>query len=328
MTSEPSNIVNLRDSLPPLQQTDTAPQAAPLPASHRRGLPLSLKVLFAMVVGMAGVAMAYVGYTGQWPRVPIASAPAPNGIAPEVTQSVVPPMPTETSSTVNHDEAPVRDVLYSINVDTTPIAPPTAVIDPLANDVGSAPDVAVDSASRGIEGRTVQPESQALISPDPPALSRSAAASVSNDISLAYQNQARIEAIEGYIVEMLTVIESHKTELRAMQASLDKNSTAIDQQMQRVTALMQQRTSPREVAPATETSAKTESLTMALPFRVNSIRQFGETLSVRVEDIRGTSRLMVTGQRLNGWQLLSVDADRRRAEFVHLESQTREEAGL
>lgn len=328
MTSEPSNIVNLRDLLPPLQQIDTAPPAAPVPASHRRGLPLSLKILFAMVVGIAGVAMAYVGYTGQWPGVPIASAPAPNGIAPEITQPVVPPMPTETSSTVNHVEAPVRDVLYSINVDPTPIAPPTAVIDPLANDVGSAPDVAGASASREIEVQTIRPESQAPVSPDPLAPSRSAAASVSNDISLAYQNQARIEAIEGYIVEMLTVIESHKTELRSMQASLEKNTTAIDQQMQRIAALMQQRTAPRDVAPSAKTSVMTESPTMVLPFRVTSIRQFGETLSVRVEDARGTSRLMVTGQRLSGWQLLAVDADRRRAEFVHLESQTRQEAGL
>ena len=328
MTSEPSNIVNLRDSLPPLQQADTAPPAAPVPASHRRGLPLSLKILFAMVVGIAGVAMAYVGYTGQWPRVPIASAPAPNGIAPEITQPVVPPMPTETSSTVNHVEAPVRDVLYSINVDPTPIAPPATVVDPLARDVGPAAGVAGDSASRDTDVQTIRPESQAPVSPEPLTPSRSAAASVSNDISLAYQNQARIEAIEGYIVEMLTVIESHKTELRAMQTSLDKNTTAIDQQMQRVAALMQQRAAPRDVAPSAKTPATTESPTMALPFRVTSIRQFGETLSVRVEDTRGTSRLMVTGQRLNGWQLLNVDPDRRRAEFVHLESQTRQEAGL
>src|SRR5690606_28748470 len=276
MTSEPSNIVNLRDSLPPLQQTDTTPPAAPLPASHRRGLPLSIKVLFAMVVGMTGVAMTYLGYTERWPHVPIASAPVPNGIALEITQPVVPPMPTETSSTVNHDEAPARDVLYSINFDRTPIAPPAAVADPLASGVRSAPDAAVDSASREINARTTQPESQAPVSPDPLTASRIAAASVSNDISLAYQNQARIEAIEDYIVEMLTVIESHKTELLAMQASLDKNTTAIDQQIQRIAALMQQRTAPRDVAPSTKTPVMTASPTVVLPFRVTSIRQFGE----------------------------------------------------
>lgn len=328
MTSETSNIVNLRDSLPPLQQTDTATPAAPLPASHRRGLPLSLKVLFAMVVGIAGVAMAYLGYTGQWPNVPAAPTTATNGIAPEPTLPVAPTAPPEAPSVDNHAGEPARDVLYSINVDPTPIAPPATVVDPLASGVRSAPGAAVDSASREINARTTQPESQAPVSPDPLTASRIAAASVSNDISLAYQNQARIEAIEGYIVEMLTVIESHKTELLAMQASLDKNTTAIDQQIQRIAALMQQRTAPRDVAPSTKTPVMTASPTVVLPFRVTSIRQFGETLSVRVEDARGTSRLMVTGQRLNGWQLLSVDADRRRAEFVHLESQTRQEAGL
>ena len=328
MTSESSNIVNLRDSLPPLQQTDTSPPAAPVPAARRRGLPLSIKVLFVMVVGIAGVAMAYLGYTGQWPNVPAAPTTAANGNAPAPTLPVAPSAPPETPSVDNHAGAPVRDVLYSINVDPTPIAPPATVVDPLTNGVGSTPDAAVDSASRDIEVMPTQPEPQASASPDPLTPSRSAAASVSNDISLAYQNQARIEAIEGYIVEMLTVIESHKTELRAMQTSLDKNTTAIDQQMQRVAALMQQRAAPRGVAPSAKTPATTESPTMALPFRVTSIRQFGETLSVRVEDTRGTSRLMVTGQRLNGWQLLNVDPDRRRAEFVHLDSQTHQEAGL
>ncbi|MGM8229151.1 hypothetical protein ACSV5M_21420 [Cellvibrio sp. ARAG 10.3] len=323
MTSEPSNIVNLRDSLPPLQQVDTAPGAAPVPASHRSGLPLSLKVLFAMVIGMAGVAMAYLGYTGQWPRVPVASAPAS-----ESTLPVAPPARPDAPPVAHRADAPARDVLNSINVDPTPVAPPTAAADPLARDVGPAPDVADDSASRDIDVQAIRPESQAPLSPDPLAPSRSAAASVSNDISLAYQNQARIEAIEGYIVEMLTVIESHKTELRAMQASLDKNTTAIDQQMQRVAALMQQRAAPRDVAPSAKTPATIDSPTTALPFRVTSIRQFGETLSIRVEDTRGTSRLMVTGQRLNGWQLLTVDPDRRRAEFVHLESRTHQEAGL
>lgn len=328
MTSEPSNIVNLRDSLPPLQQTDTTPPAAPLPASHRRGLPLSIKVLFAMVVGMTGVAMTYLGYTERWPHVPIASAPLPNGIALEITQPVVPPMPTETSSTVNHDEAPARDVLYSINVDPTPIAPPATVADPLASGVRSAPDAAVDSASREIDARTTQPESQAPVSPDPLTLSRSAAGSVSNDISLAYQNQARIEAIEGYIVEMLTVIESQKTELRAIQASLEKNTSAIDQQMQRVATLMQQRETRRDVASPINATTAVEPGAITLPFRVTSIRQFGEALSVRIEDKRGASRLMVPGQEMIGWQLIKVDPDRRHAEFVHLESRTHREAGL
>lgn len=324
MTSEPSNIVHLRDSLPPLQQSDTMPPVAPTPAPRRRGLPLGVKVIFAMIAGVAGVGAAYLGYTGHWPNVDAAS-PGATVIEPDLP--VEPPSPPQTSPAANLIDSPVRDVLYSINVDAPSILSPTIDERP-ARDAGTTSDVGVDSAPRAQAVLPTQPELHAPASPDALTPSSNGRASASNDISLAYRNQARIEAIEGYIVEMLTVIESQKTELRAIRASLEKNTSAIDQQMQRVAALMQQRETRRDVASPINATTAVESGAITLPFRVTSIRQFGEALSVRIEDKHGASRLMVPGQEMIGWQLIKVDPDRRHAEFVHLESRTHQEAGL
>lgn len=311
MTSEHSNIVNLRDALPPLQENDTVP-ATMTSAPRRNGMPFRDKAIFVLI--LAGIVLAYVGHTNQWPNLFISTSSTSDGGVQEPTLQTDPPAPPQPDQQINPPSTPSRDVLYSINV-REPASnheeSGVGIVNPRVEEATGLPVVA-----------EIATPSQSAAPMSTPISPRITAASASNDLTIAYQNQARIEAIEGYIVEMLTVIESQKTELASVHALLEKNSAAIDQQIRHVNTLLQARTATQRKTPII---AKSQQIT--LPFRVMSIRQFGETLSIRIENAT-SSKLLVLGQRHAGWELVRVDTDHRQAEFLHIDSRARQVASL
>ena len=305
------NIVALRDSLPPLLVGQPEPaEAKPLSQPQLSNTPPISKAM-AFLIAVIFFIVVSVAVTGYYQFLVLN-----NNAQKDHSNPVSVIEPPALIDPINPPSTPARDAIYTINAPSM-----TEVDDARITPVETAVTTDPASLSESTQSATQQlPLEQPQTITQPSAIN----ARSESDDNISLHNKARIDAIEGYIIEMLTVMEVHKKELQAIKELLAKNSADINTNARRVAELVKQR---QPAQASTKSNTPTTAITTSLPFRATSLRQIGEAVTVRVEGVAGKA-LLVIGQRYVGWQLTSINTDTREAEFLHLATQSRIKVSL
>lgn len=135
---------------------------------------------------------------------------------------------------------------------------------------------------------------------------------------------SRLVRLDSFVEQMAAHLDQQSSLLIDLQTGLaeqDEVVAAIEASHQELRKTLLQQTQARVQAQAKPPATKTP--TASFDLRISSVRHLGRSTGVMVRS-SDHSQFLAVGQEVNGWRLVSADAQRLHAEFIHTSGQRHE----
>jgi hypothetical protein len=135
---------------------------------------------------------------------------------------------------------------------------------------------------------------------------------------------SRLVRLDSFVEQMAAHLDQQSSLLIDLQTGLaeqDEVVAAIEESHQELRKTLLQQTQARNQVQAKPPVKKTPTATFDL--RISSVRHLGRSTGVMVRS-SDHAQFLAVGQEVNGWRLVSADAQRLHAEFIHTSGQRHE----